>query len=118
MFKSPSQLYSKPYTWVPMHFRRVCLESFGYTLPDEVVTTAELERRLAPLYERLRLPEGLTADRILAEHRVAIAPGEGFGQSGAGWARLSLAVADDVLDEGIERLERHLIQRDKVLGDA
>jgi acyl-CoA:acyl-CoA alkyltransferase len=41
-----------------MHFRRVCLESFGYTLPDEVVTTAALERRLAPLYERLRLPEG------------------------------------------------------------
>jgi 3-oxoacyl-[acyl-carrier-protein] synthase-3 len=41
-----------------MHFRRVCLESFGFVLPDEVVTTAELERRLAPLYERLRLPEG------------------------------------------------------------
>jgi acyl-CoA:acyl-CoA alkyltransferase len=41
-----------------MHFRRVCLESFGYTLPDEVVTTAELEQRLAPLYKRLRLPEG------------------------------------------------------------
>jgi len=41
-----------------MHFRRVCLESLGYTLPDEVVTTAALEQRLAPLYERLRLPEG------------------------------------------------------------
>jgi 3-oxoacyl-[acyl-carrier-protein] synthase III len=41
-----------------MHFRRVCLEAFGCTLPDEVVTTAELERRLAPLYRRLRLPEG------------------------------------------------------------
>jgi 3-oxoacyl-[acyl-carrier-protein] synthase-3 len=41
-----------------MHFRRVCLESLGYTLPDEVVTTAALERRLAPLYGRLRLPEG------------------------------------------------------------
>jgi acyl-CoA:acyl-CoA alkyltransferase len=41
-----------------MHFRRACLESFGYTLPDEIVTTAELERRLTPLYERLRLPEG------------------------------------------------------------
>src|SRR4051812_41810742 len=41
-----------------MHFRRVYIESFGYTLPEEVVTTAELERRLAPLYERLRLPEG------------------------------------------------------------
>jgi acyl-CoA:acyl-CoA alkyltransferase len=41
-----------------MHFRRVCLESFGYTLPDEVITTDELERRLSPLYDRLRLPEG------------------------------------------------------------
>jgi 3-oxoacyl-[acyl-carrier-protein] synthase-3 len=41
-----------------MHYRRVCLESFGYTLPDEVVTSAALERRLAPLYDRLRLPEG------------------------------------------------------------
>lgn len=41
-----------------MHFRRVCIESFGHTLPDEVVTTTELESRLAPLYERLRLPEG------------------------------------------------------------
>jgi acyl-CoA:acyl-CoA alkyltransferase len=41
-----------------MHFRRVCLEAFGYTLPDEIVTSAELESRLAPLYQRLRLPEG------------------------------------------------------------
>ena len=55
-------------------------------------------------YVWLRLPDGLTADRLLVEHRVAVAPGEGFGPSGAGWARLSLAVADDVLDAGIERL--------------
>jgi aminotransferase len=55
-------------------------------------------------YVWLRLPDGLTPERLLTEHRVALAPGEGFGPSGAGWARLSLAVADDVLDEGIERL--------------
>jgi len=41
-----------------MRYERVCIESFGYTLPDEVVTSADLENRLAPLYERLRLPEG------------------------------------------------------------
>jgi 3-oxoacyl-[acyl-carrier-protein] synthase-3 len=41
-----------------MRYQHVCLEAFGYTLPDEVVTSAELERRLAPAYERLRLPEG------------------------------------------------------------
>ncbi len=41
-----------------MQYQRVCLESFGYTLPPEVVTTDELEQQLAPVYERLRLPEG------------------------------------------------------------
>jgi aminotransferase len=52
----------------------------------------------------LRLPAGLTAERLLEEHRVAVAPGEGFGPSGAGWARISLAVSDDVLVRGVERL--------------
>lgn len=41
-----------------MKYRRVCIESLGYTLPSEVVTTDELEERLSPIYERLRLPEG------------------------------------------------------------
>src|SRR5262245_14312585 len=51
-----------------------------------------------------RLPADVTVERLLAEHRVALAPGEGFGARGAGWARLSLAVTDDVLDFGLERL--------------
>jgi len=54
----------------------------------------------------LRLPEGLTADALLTEHRVAVAPGEGFGPSGAGWARLSLAVSDDTIERGAERLQQ------------
>lgn len=41
-----------------MQFKNVCLESFGYCLPEERITTGELELQLAPLYERLRLPEG------------------------------------------------------------
>ncbi len=53
----------------------------------------------------LRLPEGLTAERLLEEHRVAVAPGEGFGSSGAGWARLSLAVDDRTIELGAERLQ-------------
>ena len=51
-----------------------------------------------------RLPDGLTAERLLEEHRVAVAPGEGFGDRGRGWARLSLATDDDKLDLGLERL--------------
>jgi aminotransferase len=54
----------------------------------------------------LRLPEGLTAEALLLEHRVAVAPGEGFGPSGAGWARLSLAVSDETIELGAERLQR------------
>jgi L-glutamine---4-(methylsulfanyl)-2-oxobutanoate aminotransferase len=50
------------------------------------------------------LPEGLTFERLLTEHRVAIAPGEGFGSRGAGHARTSLAVPDETLDEGLARL--------------
>lgn len=41
-----------------MRYKNVCLEALAYTLPDEIVTSDEIERRLAPVYERLRLPEG------------------------------------------------------------
>jgi len=54
------------------------------------------------------LPDGMTAEGLLEEHRLAIAPGEGFGRRGEGWARLSLAVTDDLLDLGLERLARAL----------
>jgi aminotransferase len=59
-------------------------------------------------YMWMRLPEGATAERLLAEERVAVAPGEGFGPSGAGWARLSLAVTDEMIEAGAERLHRAL----------
>ena len=39
-------------------YQNVCIESFGYTVPQEVWTSAEIEQKLAPLYQRLRLPAG------------------------------------------------------------
>jgi len=41
-----------------MKYSRVCLHSFGYELPPNVVTSADIEQQLAPVYERLKLPEG------------------------------------------------------------
>jgi 3-oxoacyl-[acyl-carrier-protein] synthase III len=41
-----------------MQYQNVCLESVGYCLPPERVSSAQLEQRLRPLYDRLRLPEG------------------------------------------------------------
>jgi aminotransferase len=51
-----------------------------------------------------RLPEDVGADDVLAAQRVALAPGEGFGERGAGWARISLATPDEALDLGLDRL--------------
>lgn len=41
-----------------MLFRNVQLEAMGVSLPQEIVTTTDLEQRLQPLYKRLKLPEG------------------------------------------------------------
>jgi len=41
-----------------MKYAHVCLEEFGYVLPDEVVTSDEIERRLAPIYDRFGLHVG------------------------------------------------------------
>ncbi|HNQ24508.1 MAG TPA: 3-oxoacyl-ACP synthase III [Phycisphaerae bacterium] len=41
-----------------MRYRHVCLEGFGYALPAQVVTSAQLEHQLAPVYERLGVHAG------------------------------------------------------------
>ena len=43
---------------VSLKYSRVCIESFGYELPSHVVTSEDLERRLAPMYEALRIQRG------------------------------------------------------------
>lgn len=41
-----------------MRFENVVIEASGYALPEEVVTSLDIERRLAPVYDRLGLHEG------------------------------------------------------------
>lgn len=41
-----------------MKYERVCIEALGYTVPEEILTSDEIESRLEPLYSRLRLPQG------------------------------------------------------------
>ena len=89
-------------------------------LKDEAITRYEARRgrvlEALPVravsegtfYVWIELPEGLTAERLLTEHRLALAPGEGFGPAGKGWARISLAVSDDVVEVGLGRLLRAL----------
>ena len=44
-----------------MQFEHVNIASIGCCLPEESVSSSEIEQRLAPLYRRLRLPEGRLA---------------------------------------------------------
>ena len=41
-----------------MRYRHVCVETFTHVLPPHVVTSDEIEERLAPVYDRLHLPAG------------------------------------------------------------
>lgn len=41
-----------------MLFHNVCIESLGVALPEEAWSSADIEERLRPLYERLKLPAG------------------------------------------------------------
>ena len=41
-----------------MRYKKVCVESFGYELPETIVTSLSLEERLAPVYKKLNLRYG------------------------------------------------------------
>lgn len=41
-----------------MKFNNVVIESFGYELSSESLSSDKIEERLAPLYQKLKLPEG------------------------------------------------------------
>jgi aminotransferase len=71
---------------------------------DRVLAALPGARSTGTFFVWVRLPDGFTCERLLEEHRVALAPGEGFGERGRGWARVSLATRDDALDLGLARL--------------
>ncbi|HEX5951434.1 MAG TPA: LL-diaminopimelate aminotransferase [Actinomycetota bacterium] len=58
------------------------------------------------------VPEGESstgfADRLLDDAGIFVAPGNGYGQRGEGYVRLSLTVPDDRLAEAMDRLGRTL----------
>lgn len=75
-------------------FDRACLESLGYVLPAESVTSAQIEARLAPLYERLRLPEGRLELISGIQTRRLWAPGTRPSEPATEACRRALVAAD------------------------
>ncbi len=75
-------------------YRHVCLEAFAHTLPEQVVTSAEIEARLAPLYERLRLPAGRLELMTGIRERRFWPPGTLPGEMSAATAARLLAASE------------------------
>ncbi len=64
----------------------------------------------ATFYVWAKNPDGLTskdwASRLLSEAGIVVTPGNGFGQAGEGWFRISLSQPRARLTEMIERMEK------------
>ena len=62
----------------------------------------------ASLYVWARVPDGMTsaqfAERLLDEAAVIVTPGNGYGEYGEGYVRLSLTLPDARVDEGLARI--------------
>jgi 3-oxoacyl-[acyl-carrier-protein] synthase-3 len=77
-----------------MKYSRVYIDSIGYELPPVVVTSNELEARLRPVYQALRLPEGqLEALTGIVERRWW-EPGYPLSQGAIAAARKALEVSN------------------------
>ncbi|HJP65232.1 MAG TPA: aminotransferase class I/II-fold pyridoxal phosphate-dependent enzyme, partial [Actinomycetota bacterium] len=69
-----------------------------------------IEPPLGSIYVWLPTPPGKTsvdfAAELLQEAAVVVAPGTGYGANGEGFIRVSLTVADDRLEEAMDRVRR------------
>jgi len=73
-----------------MRYQHVCVEAISYTLPPHVVTSDEMEQRLAPVYERLGLPAGRLELMTGIKERRFFDPGTTPGTVSAGTAQQAL----------------------------
>ncbi|HNC24244.1 MAG TPA: 3-oxoacyl-ACP synthase III [Opitutaceae bacterium] len=74
-----------------MKFAHACLESIAVALPDEVWTSAQIEERLRPLYERLKLPAGRLELMTGIRERRVWAPGTRASDASAAAGKAVLA---------------------------
>jgi LL-diaminopimelate aminotransferase len=62
------------------------------------------------IYVWVPVPDGHSSESftelLLNEAAIVVAPGNGYGPSGQGFVRFSLTLADDRLEEGVERLRK------------
>ncbi|MEC8749851.1 MAG: LL-diaminopimelate aminotransferase [Chloroflexota bacterium] len=64
----------------------------------------------AALYLWCKVPEGYNSasftELLLEQCNVVVTPGNGYGEYGEGYVRLSLTTPDDLVDEGVKRISK------------
>ena len=74
-----------------MNYSKVFLETIGYELPPIVVTTAELEEQLKPVYDALHIDVGQLETITGIEERRWWEPGYELSQGATAAAQKALA---------------------------
>lgn len=82
-----------------MKYNRVHLEAIGYELPPVVVSTAELESRLSPLYQALKMAPGQLELLTGINERRWWEPGYPLSLGAAAAAKKALAASDVTPDD-------------------
>jgi LL-diaminopimelate aminotransferase len=98
----------------PQDYARECVERYRRRrdlLCDGLKSMGVIvEPPRGSIYVWVPVPEGHTSESftkfLLDEADIVVAPGNGYGPSGEGYVRFSLTLADDRLEEGVERLRR------------
>jgi acyl-CoA:acyl-CoA alkyltransferase len=82
-----------------MNYNRVHIEAIGYELPPVVVSTAELESRLSPIYQALKMAPGQLELLTGINERRWWEPGYPISLGAAAAAKKALAAADISADD-------------------
>ncbi|MFO7772691.1 MAG: LL-diaminopimelate aminotransferase [Dehalococcoidia bacterium] len=126
MIKALFQVKSNLDSGIPQAIQYAAVEALRGSQVDIDMRNAVLQRRRDKLTEVLdkiglraripratfyiwaRVPQEYTcidfAKKLLDEAGIAVTPGTGYGNEGEGYIRLSLTIADDRLEQGVNRL--------------
>jgi acyl-CoA:acyl-CoA alkyltransferase len=94
-----------------MLYDNVCIEGLGYIIPDEVITSAWIEERIAPVYEALGMQVGFLEQISGVQERRWFEEGVEFSDASAMAAEKALAAA------GVDRSEIQIVVNTSVCRD-
>ena len=94
-----------------LKFNNVVIEDYGYYLPEEYLSSAQLEEMLSPLYKRLKLPEGRLELMTGIEKR-------GIWANGTLPSSLSTKAIENLLNKGnVDKFEVDMLINSSVCRD-